>query len=333
MRYLLVAFALCSSLALADYGWMPKDQNLFLGFGADYLRSASNFSTDGPRTAIRYQGVSSNYSALHFWVEPEYTFTPGWSGRLRLGVASNSTSAVSTGTTSNGSGSNSLLSGGGISEILLGIKWRLSGAGQPSLVLEPTVKFPTNSNYVNAIDANTKLLAGDGSVDLGLALHAGYRKKHLLIAISPQFLMRTSSYAPAVFVRGAAGASFAGGYVLATTDYYASLGSNLLFDTSPSVHDAAGTGGSYALLSGSPSLFTFGVKGGVRVSKTAFVEATFRQAVWGIRAPYFFQFGLNGILTFDFKKPDPRVKAHEIPFDSEPETNPDGTYLESPSEK
>jgi len=318
MRYLLVVLVFLSSVAFADYGWMPKDQNMFLSFGLDYLRSGANFLTDSTRQNLLFQGVAARYSAVNFWAEPEYAFLPGVSGRVRLGITSNSVSNI----TLNNNGAS--LSGGGISEILIGVKWQLK-SGQPSLVIEPTVKFPTNSNFVNNGDQDTKLLAADGSVDIGLAVHGGYRHKHLLLALSPQFLMRSAGYAPAIYVRGAGGVTFAGGYALVTTDLYASLGSSLLFDSALDVHDAVGTGGSYALLSGSPTLFTFGLKGGVRLSKTAFLEGTFRQGVWGIRAPYFFQFGLNGIFTFDFQKPDTRVKAHEIPFDTDPETNPDGT--------
>ncbi len=299
---------------MADYGWMPKDQGLFLSVGGDYFQSGDNFQTNGTHSPILYDGASSRYTAYHFWAEPEYTFTSNWSGRLRLGFISNSVSS--------NSGIN-FLSGSGISEILLGVKYRVT-TSQPSLVIETTVKFPTTSNYVTAATADTALLPADGSVDVGLTFHGGYHHKALLLAVSPEFLVRSSGFAPAVFIRGGAGVSFPEGYFLATSDLYASLGTNLLFDSSLNIHDAAGTGGSYALLSGSPSVFTVGFKGGVRVVGNGFFEAFFRQAVWGVRAPYFYQIGINALITFDFHVADTRVKAHEIPFDSEPETNPDG---------
>jgi hypothetical protein len=103
---------------------------------------------------------------------------------------------------------------------------------------------------------------------------------------------------------------------------YLSLGSNLLYDSSFLLHDAAGTGGSYARLSGSPNGFVIGGKAGVKLTEKIYLETTVKQSVLGKRFPVFFQGGLNLFVRFDFLQPDKRIKIKEIPFDSDPETDP-----------
>jgi len=115
-----------------------------------------------------------------------------------------------------------------------------------------------------------------------------------------------------------AGARFVPVYFMTFLKGHFSIIEELLLDSSLDVHDAVGAGGSYALLSGSPDIFSIGVRGGVQIAKRYFVDISLEHAISGKRAPNFSRIGLNFLMTFDYyKKPRQRKRIKEIPFDSE----------------
>lgn len=302
-----------ASVARADFGWMPPYQTIYFSTGASYFRTNQNFADNGVSQNILYNGSAVQLTEYKFWAETEYGFAQDWSGKIRLNFFSGSVDSLT------GLG-NGALTGGGIGDITAGVKWRIY-RGAPTLTLETTALVPTYSTILNN---TTTLLPGNGDIDVGVTLHVGYRRDYLILAASPQFVFRTAGYAQAFDLKTAVGIQFSPFYLYAITDLFLSMGTNLLYDPSPLVHNAAGTGGSYALLSGSPNWFSIGGKGGVQMIKDLFLEVSGEQSLWGKRAANFFQGGINLLLKVDFFQPEKKIKVKEIPFDSDPLTDPDG---------
>jgi hypothetical protein len=314
LTQLFILSALFSVVAKADYGWMPSYESMYLSLGANYYKTNQNFTDSGLTQNIFYNNIPVQLNEYKIWVESEYGFAQDWSGRIRLNFFGGSVDSIS------GLGTG-YLTGGGITDILAGVKWRVY-RGLPTVTLETTVLVPTYSNILNN---TTTLLGGNGNIDISFAAHVGYHRDFFLLSASPEFVFRSGGFAQAFDFKTAVGVRFSPVYFYLTTDLFLSMGTNLLYDPSALVHNAAGTGGSYALLSGSPNWFSIGGKGGIEMVKDLFLESTVEQALWGVRAANFFAVGVNLLLKLDFFQPDTRQKIKPVPFESEdPLTDPDG---------
>lgn len=320
-RRLLGLFLLTvSCLARAEYGWLPKYQSLFLRAGFDYFHTSENYNSGGFREDIVFQSQLAELTDYRFWIEPEYGLAQDVSLGMRTSLVISSVDPQVS------SPSGFLLGATGPGDIKFFLKWNVK-RDLPLLTVETYFKLPPySSNPLQPDD----LVFGDGSFDFGGMLHVGYRIKRFFFTVAPGAVFRFGDYAPAVTFNGAVGLKYGRVHGVLFGDFFLSLGDNLLYDSSPNLHNAFGTGGSYARLSGSPTLFTMGAKVGVNLSQNYFLEAALTQAVSGRRAPYFTQVGLNFLAVLNFFKPEKRVKIREVPFDAKPE---DSATSESPSEE
>lgn len=295
----------------ADYGWIPKYKSLFLRLGIDYFRTSENFDSGGLRDDIRFQGTTpATLTDYRFWIEPEYGVAQDISVGLKTSlVVSSVDPQVVTSTVS------SFLGATGLGDVRLFMKWNVK-RDLPLLTVETFFKMPTYSSSPLQAD---DLVFGDGSYDFGALLHIGYRIKKFFFTVAPGGVYRFGDYAPAAILQGALGGKYGPAHAVIFGDAFISFGDNLLYDSSPAVHNAFGTGGSYARLSGSPSLFTLGLKVGFNFSRNYFFEAALTQAVSGRRAPSFTQVGLNFLAVMNFFEVDRRIRIKEVPFDAKPE--------------
>jgi hypothetical protein len=304
-RIVAFVFLIFSLPAAADYGWIPKYETLFLRVGVDYFTTGENFGGDGSRLKLAEQNQPVHLDQYHFWVEPEYGIADGFSVYMHanyLGETLSPVSGIST----------VYASGGGTGDIYAGVKWNFY-TKLPTLTFETRFKIPTYSYYP---DTTTSLVEGDGDYSIDFRFHAGLRIPHFFMDASPGFIARFAGYPSQVEFHGMIGGTIPPMYILLFTDMFFSLGQNLFLDSSLNVHDAPGSGGSYALLSGGPNLVDLGIRIGVNLTKKYYLEAAVTQALYGQRAPNFFQFTLNLFAVFDFFKPDPRKRIREIPLNS-----------------
>lgn len=295
--------------AIADYAWIPRHQHLSMRLGGEYFRSSENFLSNGSRDDIAYNGQLVDFSRFGLFAMAEYGLADGLAASVRIPFQMVSVHLPTT------SKLNSL-SSNGLGDIDTAIKYRFK-AKAPILTAEINFRIPTQSYYISTAD---ELLRSNGSFEIGGTLHAGHQFGVGFFDLSPGVLIRFNGYSSAFVGKGMIGAKFAPAYFFAFTNFYTSFGSELLFDSSTAVHDAGGTGGSYALLSGSPSFWEVGLKAAARIVNNYYAEASFSGTLWGRRAPNFFMFGLNLVTDFDLSTPDTRTRVKEIPFDSPRDT-------------
>jgi hypothetical protein len=308
---LLIVGSSLTERAIADYAWIPKYETLFLRAGMDFYRTGANFLQDGSVQALSIDGTPVQLTDYRFWVEGEYGIADNVSVYLRTSYLSSSVDPVL-----GGQGQGSYLTGYGLGDVYTGVKWCVYSAA-PTLTFETRLKIPTYSYYPNTAN---DLVLGDGDFSLDFRLHAGYRIPHFFIDLTPGIVARFAGYPPAAEFLGAVGITYAPLYFVLFTDMYYSLGDNLFLDDSLSVHDAPGTGGSYALLSGGPRVIDVGLRVGTNLTKKYYLEASVAQSLWGYRAANYFTFTLNLFVVFDFFTPDPRKKTRDIPLDAPTET-------------
>ena len=300
--------SLAAGPARADYGLIPNYENLTLKAGTDLYFTGENYLSDGTLAYVLYQNQPASLSDLRFWVEPEYGIAEDWSVLLHMGFVTDSLGSQTSG--------GQLLSGSGLGDIWLATKWRLS-ASAPLLTIEGAVKFPTYTMVPAAADG---LSLGDGNVDLAFKLHAGYETSHFLFLLSPGLLVRFGGYSTAGTIDAAIQYQIPGAYFRLFSDFLFSFDTgDLLLDTSPDIHDAPGSGGSYARLSGSPTGIYIGGKVGVGIVRSLMFETAISQAVGGNRYPNFFQVTADFSYSFDFFKPEVHKKLREIPLGEKPQ--------------
>ena len=301
-------FAFFPPVAQAEFVWFSGFEQFDLRVGTDYLTTANNFTTDGDKASIRYNGELLKINEFKFYLEPEYGFAPDWSIKAKVGFITNN--AVS----DSGRTSGSILSGSGIGDISVAAKYRFRPS-KPSLIFEALTTVPTYTRNATIDD----LLVGDGSVDLTLFLHGGYYLKRFFFMASPYFMMRTGGYTPRMGINLGAGVKFSRVFFMPFFEGFFSLGNGLLFDSSETLHDTLGAGRSYLRLSGSPSGMNVGAKFGVNAGKATFAELYFKTSTYGVRYAAFTQFGANVLLQFHLEHPDTRIQTKEIPFHKNPE--------------
>ncbi|MCB0404201.1 MAG: hypothetical protein KDD51_05400 [Bdellovibrionales bacterium] len=309
---LLLTSFLVSAPLYADYAWIPNYQTLFLRFGGEFFTTSENFGADGLRTDILYQrGAFANLplrlNEFRFYVEPEYGFAKNLSLLLKGEFTVARIGPVSASEPSFGSSN--------VGNVKGALKWRIHPK-EPILTLEIGFGLPTASNDQSSLQVDD-LLLNDGTFDLGLILHTGYRFDDFFVAFSPGLLLRSGGFPSALTVQAAAGGRFDSLYGFLFLNSIFSIQTGPLLDSSLSNHDALGGGGSYAKLSGGARGIDGGIKVGVNIEKKYAIELGVTQAFWGSQYPNFTKIGLNFLFVNSFFKEDKKIRVRGVPFDQE----------------
>ena len=290
--------------ARADYAWFARSGHLHTKLGFDYFLSSENYSFDSVRENISFQNQPVDFSANSFWVESEYGIIEGVACSLRgTGWAGNLNVLE---------GGETIASGSGLQDIDASLKWRLFE--QPVSTLELSLRVPTYPRIVAATD----LVSGDGSVDFAVDLHLGFSKERFRWVLSPGLVGRSAGYPPQLRFKAAAEIRTAPAYFRLFAHSRLSLGYSQLLDSSDGEHDAPGSGGSYARLSGGPTGIDVGLQSGVELLHGYFVEGFVAHSVWGVRYPNAVTLGLTLHLVWDVNVPDTRIRIKEVPLDKAP---------------
>lgn len=274
--------------------------------------SSENFGADGVRTDILYQrgsfaNIPLRLNEFRFYVEPEYGFAKNLSFALRGEFTIGRIGPITASEPSFGSSN--------IGNIKGALKWRIHPK-EPIFTAEINFGLPTASNDQTSL-AVDELLLNDGTFDLGLVLHTGYRFDDFFVAFSPGLLLRSGGFPSAMTVDAAAGGRFNIIYGFLFLHSLFSLQTGPLFDSSINSHDALGSGGSYAKLSGGARGIDGGLKIGVNIEKKYAIELGFTQSFWGSQYPNYTKIGLNFLLVNSFFKEEKKIKLREVPFDQE----------------
>jgi hypothetical protein len=298
---LIIAILLLVFPAFSDYVWLPLENRLHLKLGAEYSESAENFMSDGIREGIHFQNQTAEFTANRFWLEPEYGVTDALAASARGTFVVNNVTPPS---------ENTLVSGSGFADLEASLKWRLFD--EPLSVVETSFTIPTYSHIATNVG---ELVVGDGSFDIAALYHLGFSHEWVGFMLSPGIKFRGSGYSPQALLSVAVEARSRPGYIRVFAESKFSLGSSLLFDKNENQHDALGSGGTYARLSGSPSNVAIGGKVGARVYANHFLEVFLSHSVWGNRSPMMLNIGIVIHSVFDLTIPDTRIRIREIPLD------------------
>lgn len=181
----------------------------------------------------------------------------------------------------------------------------------PVLTLETIARIPVASS---APKSTNDLIGGDGIFDVAMLFHAGVITKPMYFSISPGFRLRAGGYSSQFLLQSAAGVLFKKSYVRLFTDLTISPDT---LDNSTTQNAALGSGGTFAVHSASPNLFSIGFKTGLNFLESYKVEVAVSKSVWGSRAPNYFQFTVGIAKNLDFYEPETKVKIQEVPFETE----------------
>ncbi len=303
MKARLILFAFClsfaSSLARADYGWIPEYKKLVTRFGLDVFKSESNYDTTGAIVALPSNGQLSDTILS---LSAEYGLAESWSLGMDLPFYISSLDSPTS----------RLLAGTGLGDITTHLKWAVKPV-TPIVTLELLLKFPSGSSGVGT----GNLALGEGNFDMGLFLHSGHRSGHFMFSFSPGFLARFGGYSMAAAGEFAFQFMFPRGYLRAFGLGIYSFQDVPGFDSSISSHDASGSGGSYARLNASPVGFAIGGKIGLNITKAVALEFSGTKAILGSKYANYFKAGGDIVVEFDFFEMPKSMKAKEVPFDFE----------------
>jgi hypothetical protein len=265
---------------------MPEWHQLWTSAGFGFFTSDTNFDTNGKKALLASNGKLAllNLSTINLGVS--YGATADWSLNAELRYVFDSLKLVDGGT---------VLSGSGLPDAVAAMKWRLNDGASP-LVIELGARFPFKGESYTA----NELAFGNGNTDLFLRVHAGHREGIVLVYLSPGLLARFGGYASAATANGGLELHFARGYFGVFGDFAFPFMKSHLLDSSDTSHDAPGSGGSYALLAGSPMGLAAGANFGLVFSPSVRLDVRASRSLLGERFPEFFS--VNGALrvAFDF---------------------------------
>lgn len=284
--------------ALADYGEIPAYKQLLMRGGLDVFTTAENFDSTNSIVPLPsgVELVDTNFN-----LSAEYGAANGWAAGLSFKFVNSEV----------GTANSLVLSNAGIGDIVAHVKWAIKAAS-PYMTIEARTKFPAASGNVKS---NDEVVLGDGNFDFHLLLHTGAKSNRFFFTLSPGLLVRFGGYSTAATVDGAIEFRLPRGFVRGYGSFIYSFEDPQLFDSSPTTHDAAGSGGSFARLTGGPIGFYAGGKLGIRVYRTWWMEALFEMSVFGNKYPVFSRWGLNLVALFDFYDEPKKKRIREIPFD------------------
>lgn len=299
---LLWILLLCPLVSFADYGWIPNYKNLNLRTGWELYESSENFDENGLRTDYLFQSQVVKLFQSRFWAEAEYGFSDKWAFLLRAGLQQSGVKPKS--------GADNVLEEVSAGDVQVSVKWEMRPR-LPVLTLETKANIPTYGKTY-AVD---EMSGGQGSFDIAFKLHTGYRMGRFFTILTPGLNFRFGGYAQALTLEGGFGFVASPMYGLLFFDIHKSFTDELLLDSALNVHDANGTGGSYARLAGSPSTLGIGFKLGGFVAPKYAIEMAIFKTTSGNRAPNFFTLTINVRGSFNFFKDDKRKILIDVPFD------------------
>jgi hypothetical protein len=302
MKALLLALSFTVLLvpnARADYGWIPEYKKLITKAGLDVYKTDGNFDSAG---ALQALPSNAELQDTIIWLSGEYGIAENWALALEIPFFISSVDTASS----------RLLEGSGLGDITARLKWAVKPV-TPIFTLEAMLKFPSGKTGGGA----GELALGEGNFDAGLFLHSGHRGGKFLFTLSPGFLARFGGYSMAAAAEIAVQFLFPRGYIRAFSYGIFSFEDVAPFDSSTTVHDAAGSGGSYAKLNGSPIGFSLGAKIGLNLTKQVSLEVGGSKGILGSRYADYFKVGGDVAVEFDFFEAPKSIKAKEVPFDFE----------------
>ena len=294
---------LWSAVSRADYGWVPDYQKLNLRLGGEYFSTQDNYlpnATVGPLTS----GATSRLNDLRFYLEGEYGIAADWAAKVKINFVNPVLDGGTTGTLANSSG---------FGDMWTSLKWNFKPQ-YPMLTFEALVKAPLARPYISSAG---ELVRTDGNFEIGGVFHTATRAGTFLFSMSPGIIARLGGYSPAAIADVAVQFNMRRGYLRAFGTSIVSFQDVDPFDAAPPIHDAPGSGGSYAKLSGSPTGVALGAKLGLAPADNFRVEVEVQRSVYGMKYPSFMLFGLNVRYTFDFFQPKKTTRLKEVPFEGE----------------
>lgn len=302
---LLVSLFFCAS-ALADYAWLPKEKLLILKTGWELFKSSENFDSFGGSRELLTDGAPSELSQTKLFLDAEYGFSNQWAGYFKAGFLD--------GNISEQAGGRSLLSGSGLFDTNVGLKWRTQ-LEKPVFALEGGFSLPPYS--VDSTNPGS-LAVGDGVAGIVIKAHSGVKFRKVVLSVSPGLLFRFGGFSHQALLESAVSIVLRGFYFRLFESALFSLSKEA--PISSALNSEVGSGGSFSRLSNSPDLLSLGLKAGANLSSKFRGEAYFVKTVWGSQAPNGFTVGINLVSLLDFFEPDQREKIKEIPFSSEQES-------------
>lgn len=310
-RALFFFFVLPAVSVWADYAWIAKPGFLHGKIGFDYFYSTENFASDGAREDINFLNQSVDFSTNTFWIEPEYGVADDLAALFRMRIWSGNVNPAA-------AGGRTVASGSGVGDLDASLKWSVLDV--PLSTLEFSLKVPPYQRSVLATD----MLAGDGSLDFLVHYHMAFVMESIRFMLSPCIVVRSAGYPAQLRLAAAAELKILSGYFRIFADSRASLGNSILLDSSEVRHDAPGSGGSFARLSGGSTGVDLGVKTSWEVAKSYFLEGQVSHSVWGSSYPFGLTIGINLHAVWDVNVPDSRLKIRDVPLDKPADTPVDG---------
>lgn len=288
-----------SSLLLADYGWIPKEESLELKLGWELFRSENNFSPEGDRLGLTSNGQSSTLTENRFQLGLEYGLSDVWSTLLRTGYLNVSLSPVRS-------------SGAGVFDTFAGFKWQAQKRA-PLIALEGGLVFaPYETQNLDP----DEMAVGDGVSGLLTRLHIGTRAKRFVFSLSPGVYLRFGGYSHQIFIDGAISRVFRKFFLRAFLLSQFSVNKEAPLSLSAE-NPEPGSGGSFSRLSQSPDLFSAGLRVGWFLSKKFRLESSIQQSLTGKSAGDGYRVGVQLVSLIDFHVPDTREPISEVPLNSD----------------
>jgi len=298
---------LCSFLplvALGDYAWIPKAETLVLKAGWEFLKSDYNFDASGTKRELTTNSAPTKLSQNQLFLDAEYGLTEFWSGILHTSFLSAQISGIGS--------TPSPLSGSGVFDTFLGLKWQVRSE-KPVLALESGLVLPPYSTKNLASD---ELAVGDGTAGVLVRIHGGTRVKRFAFSLSPGLLFRFGRFSNQVLLDAAVSVTIRKVYfrLFESSSFSMTKDSNGVFTAE---NREPGSGGSYSRLATQPDLVSLGFKAGFFFSPKFRLEVSAAQTVWGNSAADGLRLSLALISFFDFHKPDEREPISEVPLNTD----------------
>ncbi|NBX75918.1 MAG: hypothetical protein EBQ92_05145 [Proteobacteria bacterium] len=295
---------LLTSVALADYAWIPKPETLVLKTGWELFKSENNYDSVGTKNVLTTNSLTSSLLQNQVFLEAEYGLGDQWSGIFRTGFLSAQIEPLNL--------SDPTLSGAGLFDTTLGFKWRFKRE-KPILALETGLILPPYSTKNLKAD---ELALGDGVSGVQFRVHAGTQLRRFSFSLSPGLLFRFGRFSHQALLDAAVSLTLQKFYLR----LFQSAQFSMIKDSASSQgaeNSEPGSGGSYSRLATNPDLITLGLKVGAFLSPRFKLETSASHTVWGQTAADGFRVGVALITNLDFSTPDTRELIKEVPLNGE----------------
>jgi len=299
MPLLLLILLFCSHLLVADYGWMPKEENLELKLGWELFKSENNFLVEGEKAGLTFNGSPSTLTENRFALDLEYGLSDVWSALLRTGY-------LNVGVAPQGP------SGSGLFDTFSGFKWQAKKSS-PLIALEGGLVFAPYS--VDGMDFN-EIAVGDGVSGMLTKLHVGTKLNRFTFSVSPGLYLRFGRFSHQLLIEGAISRVFRKIFLRGFFNSGFSINRDSVLSLSAE-NTEAGSGGSFSRLSPSPDSFSAGLRIGWFLSRKFRLESSIQQTLSGKASADGYRLGVQLVSLIDFHVPDTREPISEVPLNSD----------------